>query len=227
MRGPIRSLLLAAVAVCAFAVVAVGSASADTIGSPPATNPFVAFLGVPRANLGAALDFGIGENMVFRGGTASGVAETNNVSITLEGVTDECKDAIAAGTLVSNSTGGSDAPIGFDIQSVNFQKCTVGATSAPTFSDTKDNVWRARFKLAAEGSTIEGIVVDVGGKLLRGSVAATWKNGAAEKPPCVELKKILTLATDPGEVKPTAISGKLCLISSNNDGPNNVVITNP
>jgi hypothetical protein len=224
---------LAAVVACALGAVTAGSAFADTIGLPPATNPFVAFLGNPGATpplgLGAAKDFGIGENMVFRGGTLSGVAETADVSITLEGVTDHCEDAIAGGTLVSNktSTTANDTPIGFDIQSVDFQHCLIGTTPAPTFSDTKDHVWHARIKEAAGGTTIEDVAVDVGGKLLRGEVTGSWKQGTTGKPPCITLTGVGTLATDPGGVKPAAIAGKICLISSNNDGPNNVVLSNP
>jgi hypothetical protein len=254
MRGPIRSVLLAAVAACALSALTVGSASAATIKA--GTNNLLAIYGNPGTNgasvpVGGGLgrNFGFGENMVFQAGNGVGTA----LSITLLTKIAKAEESLIGGTLMSNQSGEGNA-LSFTIQSVDFQDNNLGAEATPSYADTSDRPWITEIcgvkepgheakecridpqlsEAAAAGRTVKIEDVSfalknavVGTVVVQGTAWGKWENGEAKKPPCITLEpppagagaNQTLIDTQGGEVgKPiTAISGKACLISANND----------
>jgi hypothetical protein len=149
MRGPIRSVLLAALAVCAFGALA-GQASAALLGQPGNT-AFYAIYGFPGASsdkpaaetaIGGGLgrNFGFGENMLFQAGNGVGT----KLSITLaSGIVARARESYIGGTLMSNKTGKNN-PLSFAIQFVDFQDnavLTPTETKIQSLADTYDRPW--------------------------------------------------------------------------------------
>jgi hypothetical protein len=239
-------VLLAALAVCAFAALTVGSASAATLengatalraiyGFPPgsATEPIGGGLG---------RNFGFGENMLFRADKAA-IATSENLHITLSGVVLEAGDTWIGGTLMSNTTGANN-PLSFSIQFVDFQKNEAGGALTPSFADTSDRPWITEICSTsvtckvdarqvggvAQEVKIEDASFNVGpGIVVQGTVWGKWTDGTAAIPACIEIKKAPTAALEFDELvetqgaavgaKPTVVGGKACLVSANNDYP--------
>lgn len=217
MRGPIRSVLLAALAVCAFAAL-VGQASAARLGT--VANPsFQAIYGEPGVN-GATLpvggglgrNFGFGENMLFE---ANATAPRAVLSITLEttpATTATAQDSFIGGTLMSNKTGANN-PLSFDVQFVDFQNSKIGTALVPSYADTNDRPWiaeicspeaaahtcrpdpQAGVAAAGEGSNPGEVVIqDVSFDLQNVPTVGTvvvqgtvWGTWEGTKPPCIKL----------------------------------------
>jgi hypothetical protein len=252
MRGPIRSILLAALAVCAFAAIPAAQASAATIEDE--ATAMLAIYGNPGTN-GTALpvggglgrNFGFGKNMLFQAcsGCTNVPAIGENLKITLAGSVSEAKDSYIGGRLMSNKTGVNN-PLSFKIEFVDFQDNLTGGVATPSYADTSDRPWIAEIcSPAAEakkckpdaqfpGAEVGGVKIDdvtfllvtAGGPVVvQGAVWGEWEG---TKPPCIKLEKpaagnptlvvTQTFAGGPvlGEAI-TAISGKACLISANND----------
>jgi hypothetical protein len=214
MRGPIRSILLAALAVCAFAALTVGQASGAVMRIKGSTSGFVAIYGSPGSNTttlpvggGLGRNFGFGENMLFEAGPTS---PEENVEITLLGKVAKSEEAFFGGTLMSNKSGKGN-PVSFSIQFSDFQKNTLAGTADPSYSDTSDRPWiteicspeaaakecktDAQFEGPVEkagetgGVKIENVSFNIGpGVVVQGTVWGKWINGTSEKPPCIELK---------------------------------------
>lgn len=246
MRGPIRSVLLAAVAVCAFAALTVGSASAALLGQPGNT-PFLAIYGSPGSNgattvpVGGGLgrNFGFGENMEFEANTTT---PREPLEITLGGVVAKSEQAELGGTLMSNKTGANN-PLSFTIQFVDFQHNTLGGAADPAYSDTSDRPWITEIcSLAAVGEAcktdaqykqgnkpggvkIENVSFNIGpGIVVQGTVWGKWKDGTITTPACITLEKPAAgeptlVDTQGGTVGNAieAIKGTACLRSANND----------
>jgi hypothetical protein len=216
MRGPIRIILIAALAACAFTALA-GQASAAIMKST--NNPaFLAIYGNPGASAnsltngspvpvggGLGRNFGFGENMVFRSKTKGA-----NPSFTLDnGVVAESKDTYAAGTLMSNKTGKNN-PLSFTVQFADFQNSVIiGVGAVPSFADTSDRPWITeicpteanapecqvdpQFKVSGTGEgrnvKIEDVSIDLGpGTVVQGTAWGKWEDGAAKVPPCIKLE---------------------------------------
>jgi hypothetical protein len=150
MRGPIRSVLLAALAVCAFAALTVSQASAATIKNVKTGSFLLAIYGYPGESTnkpatetaiggGLGRNFGFGENMLFRASTTGKPGA--NLAVKIGGVTLEATDSYVGGTLMSDKTGEGNA-LSFTIQSADFQNSSaVGVGLAPAFTDTSDRPW--------------------------------------------------------------------------------------
>lgn len=251
MRGPIRSILLAAFAVCAFMALTVGSASGAVLEQGGSS--FRAIYGFPPGSAtepiggGVGRNFGFGENMLFQACTLCSPVVGKNLDIELEGKVLESADAYIGGTLMSNTTGEStigtekvENPLSFEIQFADFQHNTVAAAAAPAFSDTDDRPWIAEIcgekatckvdpRLAGKAFQVEiqDVSLDIGpGEVVQGTAWGVWENGNATEPACIKLALppaalavdtlVETQGPKPGEVI-TAVSGKACLISANND----------
>lgn len=259
MRGPIRSVLLAALAVGAFAALAVGQASAAILGQP-ANTPFEAIYGNPPAagpvGGGLADNFGFGENMLFE---ANSTAPSEHIQITLPGpLVSSATDSFIGGTLMSNKTG-IGSPVGFTVQFADFQNNSVNGTTeikTAAYADNSDRPWLTNIcplkeagtecridanltEAAAEGRTvkIEDVSVNIGptggvaSATVQGTVWGKWQDGNATTPPCIKLEMPPTAAAKQTLVVTkfgagtgqalgnaiTAIAGKPCLISANND----------
>jgi hypothetical protein len=212
MRGPIRSILLAALAACALGALTAGSASAAYMKEAGVTPGFLAIYAFPGANneaerpVGAGIgrNFGFGENMLFRASTPAEVGK--NLKITVLGKTLEARDSYLGGTLMSNRTG-ANRPLSLAIQFVDFQASQTGTEAIASYADTHDRPWIGEIcSPAAEeskcktddqftepvkkgGVKIENVSIDLGpGLVVQGSVWGEWKNGAAKKAPCISLK---------------------------------------
>jgi hypothetical protein len=210
MRGPIRSVLLAALAACAFGVLTVGSASAATMEDE--ATAMLAIYGNPGSN-GAAIpvggglgrNFGFGKNMLFQACEGCTTAIGKNLKITLENATktvSEAKDSYIGGTLMSNKTGANN-PLSFTIDFADFQFNTVAGSAVPSYADTTDREWIA--ELCSPASTtcktepsftgpagevqISDVSFDLGpGVVVQGTVWGVWKNSPkAGEPPCIKL----------------------------------------
>jgi hypothetical protein len=216
MRGPIRSVLIAALAVCACAALAVGSASAATIEKTVGVTktPFQAIYGNPPAGTpvggGLGRNFGFGENMLFRAGNGVGV----KLAIELSGGTKaRARDSFIGGTLMSNKTP-ENQPLSFSIQFVDFQLSIVtiaGPTELETasYADTSDRPWISEICSDETGTVctpdvqvpggatglvkIENVSFNLGGgatpTIVQGTVWGNWKSGKAGEAPCITLKK--------------------------------------
>jgi hypothetical protein len=215
MRGPIRKTLVAALAVCAYAALPVGSASAATIEKTVGVTktPFQAIYGNPPAGTpvggGLGRNFGFGENMLFQAGNGVGV----KLAMELDNGTQwRARDSFIGGTLMSNKTPEND-PLSFSIQFVDLQLSIlrVGTTEIeiPWYADTSDRPWIAEIcsveatanctpdVRVAAGNTglvkIENVSFNLGGgatpTVVQGTVWGNWANGALEKAPCITLKK--------------------------------------
>jgi hypothetical protein len=210
MRGPIRSILLAAFAVCAFAAIPAVQASAATIEDE--ATAMLAIYGSPGTN-GTALpvggglgrNFGFGKNMLFQACSGCTPAVGVNLDITLNGSVSEAKDSYIGGRLMSNKSGVNN-PLSFKIEFVDFQDNLTGGVATPSYADTSDRPWIAEIcSPAAElekcktdaqftepvkkgGVKIEDVtflLVTAGGPVVvQGTVWGEWKNG---KPPCIKL----------------------------------------
>jgi hypothetical protein len=217
MRGPIRSILLAALAVCAFAAL-VGQASAAVLGT--VANPsFQAIYGNPGTNAealpvggGLGRNFGFGENMLF---TANATSPRAILSITL--ATEPATTATAAetelgATLMSNKTGINN-PLSLAIQFVDFQNSKIGTTLVPTYADTNERPWisevcsteaeNGKCKPDPQAGTVAGtganagevVINDVSIDLTKvpgvaGAVVVqgtVWGTWEGTKPPCIKL----------------------------------------
>jgi len=245
MRGPIRSILVAALAICAFAALTVGQASAANMKIVAKTPGFLAIYGNPGTNgetvpVGGGLgrNFGFGENMLFEANTTKEIGK--NLKIELEGgTTAEAKESFLGGTLMSNKTGENN-PLSFAIQFADFQNNLVSGAATPSYTDTFDRPWIAEIcaPAAAEkacktdaqfaepatkgGVKIENVSFDLGGDIIQGTVWGKWANG---KPPCITLEKPpaaspTLVGTQPAAivgVKVAKVEGVACLISANND----------
>jgi len=153
MRGPIRSVLLAALAACAFGALTVGSASAATMEKIVGTvhTDFLAIYGNPGTNgatvpVGGGLgrNFGFGENMLFRACATCSPVVGANLKVEFAGpVVAEAKDSFVGGRLMSNQTG-SNNPLSFKIEFVDFQNSAIaGVGAVPSYADTSDRPWIA------------------------------------------------------------------------------------
>lgn len=249
MRGPIRSILLAVVAVCAFAALTVASASGAVLRETTTKTAFQAIYGSPSFSTtqpiggGLGRNFGFGENMLFCASTVQ-CKPSENLDIEIEKTSTEKAETAQTyigGTLMSNKTGASN-PLSFDIQFSDFQNNKVGTEAIPSYSDTNDRPWISEIcapgaetcrvdPLFTVGATkvnvkIEDVSIDLGGTVVQGTVWGTWENG---KPPCIKLalppekaganqNLIVTQSSVfPVGSKVTAVSGKACLISANNN----------
>ena len=151
MRGSIRGVILAALAVCAFGALTVGQASAAVIGRPLNT-AFLAIYGNPGSNGtgavpvggGLARNFGFGENMLFE----ATKGKTNQVALEIEfpAIKDifRVEESFIGGTLMSNKTGIGN-PVGLTVQFVDFQHNFAGEPTkevlTPVYADTSDRPW--------------------------------------------------------------------------------------
>ena len=247
MRGPIRSALMAALAVCAFAALSVAQASAATLEKGAGAG-FQAIYGFPPGSAtapiggGLGLNFGTGENMLFQADHAV-LATEENFHITLAGEVLEVGDIYISGTLMSNTTGANN-PLSFSIQFVDFQEGKVGANLVPWYTDTSDRPWIT--EICGESATCKVDARQVGGKafevkiedatfnmgpgiVFQGTLWGEWINGTTTTPACIKLTKAPTVALEFDElvetkgaivgVKPAVIGGKACLVSANNDYP--------
>ena len=210
MRGPIRSLLLGGLAVCAFAMLTVGQASAATL-KENGGGAFLAIYGSPSLSevagkaIGSGLgrNFGFGENLLFQACTKCTTPVGTNLNIELEGgVVAEAGDSNMEGTLTSNKTG-ANVPLGLTIQFVDLQKSTLAGVVTPSYSDTNDRPWITEicapasvtcktdplFTGPAGGVKIEDVSVDLGGTVVQGTLWGIWENGTAVAPPCIKLEK--------------------------------------
>jgi hypothetical protein len=204
MRGPIRSILIAALAVCAFAALTVGSASAALLGQAANTS-FLAIYGNPGSNgltvvpVGGGLgrNFGFGENMLFKSNKAKFEIGTAKAKA-------ESKEAFIGGTLMSNKTGVNN-PLSFTVQFADFQFSEVaGVGLFPTYSDTSDRPWITEICSAETGTLcrvdparapnalgevkVEDVSLNLGpGFVVQGTVWGVWGNGAAGKCPTITL----------------------------------------
>jgi hypothetical protein len=194
---------------------------------------------------GVGRNYGFGENMLFEACTSCGVG--TNLDITLEGKVLESAEGYIGGTLMSNTTGEStigtekvENPLSFAIQFADLQHNTVAGAAAPAYADTADRPWIAEIcgekatckvdpRLAGKAFQvqIQDVSLNIGpGEVVQGTAWATWANGTATEPACLTLTLppaalsvdtlVETQGPKPGEVI-TAVSGKACLISANND----------
>jgi hypothetical protein len=240
-------VLLAALAACAFGALTVGQASGAVLKIKGSATGFLAIYGSPSISAaqpiggGLARNFGFGENMLFRANTTSPAEPTE---ITLSGVVAKSEEAYFGGTLQSNKTGANN-PVGVTIQFSDFQKNTVGGAAAPAYSDTSDRPWTATLCSPEAGTTckadplvtsaagefkIENVSFDIGpGTVVQGTIWGKVVNGSATAPLCLSLNlPPATAAADQTLVvtqsstfavgtKITAIKGKACMVSANND----------
>jgi len=191
MRGPIRAVVLAALAAFAFAAVTAGVASAAILGQP-ANTPFLAIYGNPGSN-GATLpvggglgrNFGFGENMLF---------ESTKAKFEIGKVKAESKEAFVGSTLMSNKTGVNN-PVSVTVQFADFQDSEViGVGLVPTYADTSDRPWITEICPIETGTLcrvdpeikpnnlgevkIEDVSLNLGpGFVVQGTVWGTFKNG--------------------------------------------------
>jgi len=218
MRGPIRRVLLAALAACAFGTLAVGSASAATIEDEAVAmlavygNPGVNGANVPVGG-GLGRNFGFGKNMLFQAceGCTHVPAIGKNFKIELPGPQVwEVKDWHIGGRLLSNKTGVNN-PLSFKIEFVDFQDSFVNGTGTPLYADTSDRPWITEICSPAavgeacktdaqykQGNKPGGVKIEsvsfalstAGGPVvMQGTVWALWKNGPeVGKPPCIGLE---------------------------------------
>jgi hypothetical protein len=217
MRGPVRSVLLAALAVCAFGALTIEQASAAVLQKTVAgvKTPFLAIYGNPGTNgasvpVGGGLgrNFGFGENMLFRACGGCSPAVGVNLAITLGTTTAEAHDSYVGGRLMSNQTGENN-PLSFKIEFVDFQDSLLGSGLTPSYADTSDRPWITEIcsPAAAEsacktdaqftepikkgGVKIEDVSFDLklptGPEVVQGTVWGEFKNGTAGNPPCVKL----------------------------------------
>jgi hypothetical protein len=198
-------------AVCAFAALTVGQASAATIKA--GTSNLLAIYGYPGASTkspaveeaiggGLGRNFGFGENMLFRADTTKAIGK--NIRIKVGGTESESKDGLIGATLMSNKTG-KDNPLSFTIQFADFQFNEVkgGVGLQPAYADTHDRPWIAEVCSAAAGTEclvdprvakaagevkIENVSIDIGpGFVVQGTAWGKWKDGNTTKPPCISL----------------------------------------
>ena len=254
MRGPLRTILLAALALCAFAALTVSQASGATMEKKvgEVKTPFIAIYGNPGTN-GAAVpvggglgrNMGFGENMLFQACSGCTPSVGENLKIELPGpFVAEAKDSYIGGRLMSNKSGENN-PVSFKVEFVDFQDNLVNGVLTPSYADTSDRPWiaeicspaaaakackvDAQFPGAEKGAVkIDDVTFDLNGVVVQGPVWGTWINGKAGEPPCIKLEKpaagnptlvvTQTVAGAPAVGSAiTAISGKVCLISANND----------
>jgi hypothetical protein len=213
MRGPIRSILLAALAVCAFAAIPAVQASAATIEDE--ATAMLAIYGSPGTN-GTALpvggglgrNFGFGKNMLFQACEACThvPAIGENLKITLNTQVTEAKDSYIGGRLMSNKTGVNN-PLSFKIEFADFQDNFSNGIATPSYADTSDRPWIAEIcspEAAANACKVDGqfpgaakgaVKIDdvsfmlntAGGPVVvQGPVWGTW---VETKPPCIKLEK--------------------------------------
>jgi hypothetical protein len=215
MRGPIRSILLAALAVCGLAAAFVSQASAATIEDE--ATPLLAIYGNPGSN-GAAIpvggglgrNYGFGKNMLFQAGNGLGTALSIVLAVgETEVAKSEAKETYLGGTLMSNKTGENN-PLSFTIQFVDFQDNSITAegktTKVASYSDTSDRPWiteicspaaliekcktDAQFTepIKKGGVKIEDVSFNIGpGTVVQGTAWGEWINGAAKVAPCIKL----------------------------------------
>jgi len=244
MRGPIRSVLLAALALVAFAALTVGQASAATMKNETSKLALLAIYGNPGTNgatvpVGGGLgrNFGFGENMLFEASTEKKIGKSLEITL-LEKVA-KAEDSYIGGTLMSNTTGENN-PLSFGIQFVDFQDSTVGGVLTQSYADTWDRHWISEICPTAavkcrvdplfedeRSVKIEDVSFDLGGIVVQGTVWGKWADGKAKEPPCIVLENKpakaaadQTLIDTQGGVVGAAISniaGTACLISANND----------
>jgi hypothetical protein len=218
MRGPIRSVVLAALAVCALGALTVGSASAATMEDEATAmlaiygNPGTNGAGVPVGG-GLGRNFGFGKNMLFQAceGCTHVPATGKNLKIELPGpFVAEAKDSYIGGRLMSNKTGVNN-PVSFKIEFADFQdNSIVGVGAVPSYADTSDRPWIAEIcspaaaakackvdaqfegPCAAAGLTgcvkIDDVAFDLNGVVVQGPVWGRWKNGAAGVCPTITLE---------------------------------------
>lgn len=229
MRGPIRSILLAALAACALAATTAVQASAAVVEA--GTTAVLAIYGNPGNN-GAAVpvggglgrNFGFGTNMLFQA-DHNVLALEEDFHFNISGEIIEVGDTYIGGTLMSNTTGSStigtetvENPVSFTIQFVDFQEGKVGASLVPWFTDTSDRPWITEIcgELAnckvdgrqvggqAFEVKIEDVAFSVGpGVVVQGTVWGEWSNGTAAKPPCIKFTKAPTAALEFDELVET------------------------
>jgi opacity protein-like surface antigen len=235
MRGPIRSILLAALAVCAFAAIPAVQASAATMEDEGTAmlaiygNPGINGASVPVGG-GLGRNFGFGKNMLFQAceGCTHVPAIGKNLKIEINATVAEAKDTYIGGRLMSNKTGANN-PLSFKIEFVDFQDNFLGGVATPSYADTSDRPWITEIcspaavgeacKTDAQytqgnkpgGVKIENVsfaLVTAGGPIVvQGTVWGLWENSSeAGKPPCITLEKP-AVATTPTLVVTQTFAG--------------------
>jgi hypothetical protein len=243
--------LCAALALFAFGTMTVGQASgANMVVIQPKESMLAIYGNPPKegpVGWGLGRNFGFGQNMLFKAGGGIGKPLFFKIGA-LE--SKACVSEIG-GTLMSNNTGKNN-PLSFGIEFADFQcnKLNTGAL-VPAYADTQDQKWIAEIcapgalecrveplhnqkELEKEESVkVEHVAINVGpGLVLQGAVWGKWKNGAAGKPPCIELQSkpkeapadqtlMVTQTNNPVEIPVgtvvTEVGGEACLLSANND----------
>jgi hypothetical protein len=246
MPYKIRTISLSTLAVvCVLAVSLVGQASAAKLENT--TTALLAVYGSPGASGttlpvggGLARNFGFGENMLFQ---ATATAPGEQIEFTLGGVVFGVQNTYLGATLKSNSTGANN-PLGLSFQFVNLGHVTIGGTATAVYTDTSDGAWTTdlcppasttcktdpNFTGPAGEVQINDATFDVGpGTVVQGPIFGVWSNGTTTTPSCIKLNlpptgaaadQTLTVTSSsifPVGTKITAIKGKACLISANND----------
>jgi hypothetical protein len=217
MSRKLLSGLAASLAVLAFSVMTVGSASGATLKVKGAltAEAFLAIYGFPNHVNGAerpvggslGRNFGFGQNLLFRAGNGVGTAP---LSITLNGeVVHLGRDTFIGVQLESNHTG-AGAPVASAIDFVDMQDAFIGAAKGAWYADTSDQPWIMKICSpaaavgacktdpaagagAGEGADpgevkIEDVSLDLGpGIVLQGTVWGKWSDGKPKVPPCITL----------------------------------------
>lgn len=238
MRGPIRSVFVAAMAACAFGALTVGQASAATMEE--AANPMQAIYGNPPAatpaGYGLARNFGFGTNLLFE---ANSTLPRKVISMEVGGLVATSQVAEFGGTLQSGKTGANN-PLGLTLQFVDLQNTSIsgGVGATQSFADTSDRplITTICSPAAAAGACrtdplfagpvggvkIEDVSVNLGpGFVVQGTVWGVWTDGTATTPPCIELtprpaastaSQTLTVTQTPGAPFP-AVGVSIAAIS--------------
>jgi hypothetical protein len=211
--------LCAALAVFAFGTMTVEQASGATmkITGRSFKEGFLAIYGFPSAAVpkaeepvggGLGLNFGFGQNMLFKAGGGYNPSEPLSFTLKTSGLETKACDSWIGGTLMSNHTG-KNAPLSFGIEFADFQ-CSKANTGAlpQSYADTQDQKWIS--EICAPGAKecrpeplhevsgleeatvkIEHVAFDLGpGIVVQGAVWGKWENGAAGKPPCIKLQNM-------------------------------------
>jgi hypothetical protein len=244
MRGPVRSIFLAALAACGLTMAIASQATAATLEDTTAKSALLAVYGNPPETVpvggGLGRNFGYGENMLFEADTTAKIG--TNLSITIGGVALEAGQTYVGATVLSNKTGESEIektkvenPLSVALQFIDFQQATPAATYADTYdrpsiaeicgSKATCRVDPRAVTAGAHRVKIENISINVGpGTVVQGTVWGTWINGSSTTAPCIELTEPVVAADTLYETQGAAVGataekfkGQACLISANNN----------
>jgi hypothetical protein len=251
--------LCVALAVFAFGTMTVGSASGANLVVIQPKEGMLAIYGYPGANSlieakeapvgqGLGRNFGFGQNMLFQAGGGKGKPLFFEFEFGGKLFKSESCDSFIGGTLMSNKTGKNN-PLSFGIEFADFQCNKSGEATkevlTSAYADTTDQKWITEICSPAAAASckadpviageegqvkIEHVAITVGpGLTVQGVVYGKWKNGAAGKPPCIEIKKspsaealqnLVVTQSAAGITTGTGIKtvgGEACLVSANND----------